>query len=910
MSKYTKKRSQNMSENLPTFKMRPIALACSALLFVASASYAKDTIEAGTDAADSVETVVVNGLRHSIETSIEAKRNNDSIIEEVSAEDIGKLPDISIAESLARLPGLAAQRVDGRASVISIRGMAPKYGVTLLNGREMVSTGDNRSVEYDQFPSELINSATVYKTPDASLAATGISGTVNLKTIRPLDFKERKISGNVRGEFNSNGELNPGTDSKGNRISASYIDQFADNTIGVALGFAHLDNPGQEKYSKSWWWGDTSKWGAPMPGLPSGTTALQGFEVGTTSTSRKRDGLMGVFEYKPNDQFHSVLDLYYSKFKQDSVQRELQADISAWSGATYANGVITNGVATGGTISGVNPIVLNRLNKREDEVFAIGWNNELKRDKWTFGTDLSYSHAKRDESNAELTAAAAGSSSLNAIISTSANAASQFIPSINFANPSQILLTQEWGRGGRVSIPKVVDELKTIRFTAKRELEGIITSVEGGVTYSDRSKNMNRTEQYYFLNNGGAPVGVSSDLLQSSGPVGAAPGVLAFDFNGVLNKYYTAGVPAALDQAPGRVWSVSEKVSTYYGKTNFDIDSKVPVRGNFGVQLVHTDQRSNGNIWTGSALAPMSGGKTYNDVLPSLNVVLDFSNIISRSTYLRLGAAKEIAHPNMEDMRAGFSGVSVSNPPLPKWSANGGNPNLDPWRATAFDVSAEKYFGNRSYVGAAFFRKNLESFVYNQTTSYDFTGFPNPGLNTPSSNIGSLNGPANGHGGYVKGSELTASLDGGLINSSLDGIGVIVSQSHTLSSLHEGNDVTKPLDGLSPIVRSLTAYYEKDGFSARISQRYRSEFQTTVRNQFGDNVASAIAPEKITDLQLGYEFSKNGPYKGVSALIQINNLTDERYATAVGSATNGTQLLPERYNTYGRQLLLGVTYKM
>jgi iron complex outermembrane recepter protein len=99
---------------------------------------------------------------------VSKKKNADSIVEAVSAEDLGKLPDNSIAESLARLPGVTAQRVEGRDQVLSIRGLAPKFGVTLLNGREMVSSGDSRSVEYDQYPSELINAGIVYKTPDAA----------------------------------------------------------------------------------------------------------------------------------------------------------------------------------------------------------------------------------------------------------------------------------------------------------------------------------------------------------------------------------------------------------------------------------------------------------------------------------------------------------------------------------------------------------------------------------------------------------------------------------------------------------------------------------------------------------------------------------------------------------------------
>jgi iron complex outermembrane receptor protein len=908
--------------------MRPIAAACSGLLFIAAPAYAEEAVDPAVSApaaesaapADGIETVVVTGLRQSIESSIATKRNSDSIVEVVTAEDIGKLPDISIAENLARLPGLTAQRVDGRAQVISIRGMAPKYGVTLLNGREMVSTGDNRAVEYDQFPSELINSAIVYKTPDAALSAIGLSGTVNLKSIRPLDLKERKISFNLRGERNGNGELNDDTDDLGGRFSASYIDQFADNTIGVAIGWAHLDNPGQEKYYKSWWWADTGQWGNQIPGLAAGTTALQGFEVGETSTERKRDGLMAVLEFKPNENLHSMVDLYYTKFDQESIQRELQAEITTWSGVNYTNPTYSafggTQIATGGTINNVNPVLLNRKNDREDDVFAIGWNTEYKRDKWKFDADLSYSKAKRDEYNGELTAKASAPISLTALIKPSGSGLSKFTPSSDMSDPATVLLTEQWGRGGRASMPEVEDEMKTFRLSAERAFDdSFVTSVEGGINYSDREKDMNRSEVYYYLN-GGAPVAVASGLLDSPTSLGQAgiPGVLSWDFDGVLSQYYTPGVPAALDQQPGRKWNVNEKVTTVFGKANFDIDMKVPVSGNVGVQFVRTKQDSKGMVWNGVGLTSTSSGKTYEDFLPSLNLKFDFSNLIAKGTYLRFGAAREMAHPNMEDMRAGFSasvgGTCDPVTPLPTctWSGSGGNPDLDPWRAEAYDLSLEKYFGKRSYISVARFYKHLESFVYNQTIRHDFTGVPNASTNVPGSNIGNLTAPANGQGGMIRGSEVSATIDLGLFMPSLDGIGFIGSVSSTKSNLHEANNESRPLDGMSGIVRNLTVYYEKGGFSARISERFREKFQTTVRNQFGDNVFSAINSEKIVDMQLGYEFQE-GAYKGLSVLFQVNNLTDEPYETKVGSATNGELLLPERHNTYGRQFLLGATYK-
>ena len=149
-------------------------------------------------AAASVEVIEIKGFRRSVAESINTKQYSNSIVDSVSAEDIGKLPDSSIAESLARLPGLSAQRLDGRASLVSVRGMGGDFNTTTFNGREQVSIGDNRGVEFDLYPSEVISEVVVYKTPDASLITQGIGGTVDLRSVRPLDKSERIINANVR----------------------------------------------------------------------------------------------------------------------------------------------------------------------------------------------------------------------------------------------------------------------------------------------------------------------------------------------------------------------------------------------------------------------------------------------------------------------------------------------------------------------------------------------------------------------------------------------------------------------------------------------------------------------------------------------------------------------------------------
>jgi iron complex outermembrane recepter protein len=229
-------KQQGRVGNAPTFKLKSSAHAVAWALIAMSAPSLVFAQQAATpkEEPQKLETLTVTGIRKGIEDAISVKKNSDNIVESISAEDIGKLPDNSIAESIARLPGVAAQRVAGRAQVISVRGLSPDFATSLLNGRELVSTGDNRSVEFDQYPSELLASVLVYKTPDAGLIGQGLSGTLDMQTVRPLNFANQVVALNARGTQNSLGSA-ANASANGNRLSASYIGQFANRTVGRHL---------------------------------------------------------------------------------------------------------------------------------------------------------------------------------------------------------------------------------------------------------------------------------------------------------------------------------------------------------------------------------------------------------------------------------------------------------------------------------------------------------------------------------------------------------------------------------------------------------------------------------------------------------------------------------------------------
>ena len=890
-------------------QITPIAAAC-ALLLSAAAAQAQSTAPTG----ESTNVVTVTGIRGSIASSIAIKRDSDSIVEAVTAEDIGKLPDVSIAESISRLAGLTAQRVEGRAQVISIRGLAPDFAGTLMNGRELVSTSDNRGAEYDQYPSELINGVTVYKTPDATLMGQGLSGTVDLQTVRPLDRRGRTIAIGLRGERNSNGALNDGSKAGGKRMSFSYIDQFFNNTLGVAVGFAHLDSPGQQREYKSWWWGGENN------GLPADVIALKGAEVTASSRQQRRDGLMAVIDFKPGKNYRTALDLYYSEFDQETTMRGMMWNSHQWSAVRYNNPVIdTIGgtkLLTAGAIVNLEPIVRNDFNTRKDKIGALGWNNRLKVGGWALDGDLSYSSAKRREQVLETYAglgpANAGltDNDFKFKIPTGAGLPT-FTPSVDFANPGKIKLTDVggWGKDGDMHRPVVEDTLGAFKLSARHDLGGFFRSVETGISQSRREKTHVDVNNYYFLKNNRAPATVSSDLLVPTTSLSFAglPGTLSYDTLAVLDKYYDQQ-PARPDNDALNNWSVTEKQTTAFGKLSIDTDlGQVPLRGNLGLQMIRMQQDSDGIALSGNTTKPISGGDAYTDVLPSANLIFDLNHYLGGTT-ARFGVAKTLARPRMADMRAGATGGVDATTKM--WNGSGGNPGLQPWRANAFDLSLEHYFGKSGYIAGALFYKKLKSYIYNQQTVFDFMGFPNPSSVVPLSNTGTMNRPANGEGGMVRGAELSGSFEASRLWSALEGFGVLASISATESSIHPNGPGTKEkLPGLSGVVSNVTAFYEKNGFSARVSRRYRSAYRGEVTGLFAQRAFSEILAENQVDFQLGYSFD-TGPLKGAALLLQVNNVRNAPYQTMQGDPFTGGSYAPERYTTYGRQVLLGLNYKL
>jgi iron complex outermembrane recepter protein len=549
----------------------------AAAAIAATPAFAQD--EQPEDEARPTEVIQVIGLRASLMSSVATKREETSIVEAITAEDIGRLPDVSIAESLARLPGLAAQRLDGRAQVISVRGLGPDFTTALLNGREQVSTGDNRGVEFDQYPSELLSSVVIYKTPDGSLIGQGLAGTADLRTVRPLQQSERVVAVNASYEWSDLGALNAGSSDTGYRGSLAYIDQNRDGTIGIALGAAFINTPTQAERWNAWGYPEVSE-GGPF--------VIGGAKPYVQSNELERLGLMGVLQFQPNDRFNATVDLYYSNFDETQTLRGIELPLF-WGGAPLRPGFTVNdGLVTDGVYEDVVGVVRNDLNRFESNLFAGGVNFEFAvGDAWTADVDLSYSRAERDSTILETYSGTgfnlSGPSDTLGFSIPPGGGPARFSSSLNYADPNLIRLTspQGWGgdifldndgndagQAGFLNMPSIEDELAAIRFGMSREVDfGIFSSVEFGVNYADRRKEKFADEFFIGLANGEAEAAIPSQFLLAPTELAylGIPGMVSYDPQALLDGGVYRLQRNVNADVVTKEWTVQERVTTLYG---------------------------------------------------------------------------------------------------------------------------------------------------------------------------------------------------------------------------------------------------------------------------------------------------------------------------------------------------------
>ncbi|WP_430417810.1 TonB-dependent receptor [Parasphingorhabdus sp.] len=382
-----------------------LLLGSTAMAMVASPAVAQDGA-----AADDQSTIVVTGIRATIQDSIETKKDSVEVFDALSAEEIGDIPALSIGEALETLTGAASHREQGGATEISIRGLGPFLGSTVINGRIASNGSGDRSVNFSQFPSELFNKIGIYKTQAASYIEGGVAGQIALETVRPLDYGKQRIQGGLKLNINpDNLDIDPSQRFQkfGYRGTISYIDQYqlGDAELGLSLGYSRnvTTNPEQEANVSNtiracvvdptttsdgvFDDGNCDTSGGTIAGLRDGTVtddfviARNSYAFRSNITDDTRDSFFGAIQFKPSPDVDINADFQYSK----RLFREQRSDLN------FAEGRRIDGLGDANAIAGY-PLLYTatgalRQFTNEQRIEAVS--EYLERDEEYFGGGLS-----------------------------------------------------------------------------------------------------------------------------------------------------------------------------------------------------------------------------------------------------------------------------------------------------------------------------------------------------------------------------------------------------------------------------------------------------------------------------------------------------------------------------------------
>ena len=911
----------------------------------------------------SMETVTVTGIRESMERSLELKKQSQDIIEAISAEDIGKLPDEFIADLLARLPGLASQRDNnGHWQDISINGLPPSMSATLFNGRPQASTDNNRVIQFDQYPAELMSAVKVYKTGDASLV-NGAIATVDLNTIRPLDYDKTTIVVGGQGEYDTRGALQPGANALGGRINVSYIDQFAHDTIGVMVGLATMSAPNQIYAQHPYDFNEPND-------------VVTGLQDQVRSDTLARNGIISTVQWRPSSKLQVTVDGFYSSYDDQAIIRGVEIQTACCGNAIPQSAVIpaypvnfadvwhalnpSTTVPPSTTSEGVSswivtPQLQNYDYDNRSKQYSLGGTVDYDfGGGWTLKADFGFSEADRNNSRIELysgfgktpTCVVSGGTTqctmqnISTATVTAGGGAENMIGISNWSLPlsgnPNIALGENlgWQQGwwpptwpngtatgnfsacggsfgacyGSAYNQHILsaDIIRDTTWALRRDIGGFFADVEVGFGYSMRSKNYIDHEGIGALNAQNELLSIPSALLLKPTDLSAFGLPSMFSIN--PKTAWASGIYTYLERADeaSNNWLVKEKVWSPYIISRIDSHMfGVPLTGNVGVQFVHTDQDVSGlnknNVgpnWYDNTFTPFSDDQQYWDILPSMNLTWQ----VADDKQIRLGAGRSIARPRFDTMGGG-SNVTFTEGNAFQWSGNVANPTLKPWVSDDADVTYEWYFAPGEALFVEGFYKNLELFIYRTDTLFDFTPYASlAGNQHVNSFKGDFSSYANGKGGDLVGVVLGGNLALSHISSWLDGFGVEAQGTLLSSSVKIPDTGTSPngqIPELSKFSSNLSFYYEKYGFSFRINDRYRSSYVQEVPNFDGSLQSIQGAAENTVDLQLGYQWND------VNFTFAAENLTD----TPMNSYLEGNPKHPEYYKLFGTNLLFGVSYK-
>lgn len=939
-------------------------LACGASLAVLAVSpaWAQDTAGASTDAATDEAApaegeIVVTGFRQSLQAALNVKRDSVAAVDAIVAEDIAKFPDQNLAESLQRIPGISIQRDGGEGRAITVRGLGAQFTRVRLNGLETVATSTDgassnrdRAFDFNVFASELFSSIVVHKTAEASLDEGSLGAVVDLNTGNPLGAKE-----GFHGALSVVGSYNDLSKDLGPRVAGLLSWRNVDGTFGASVSAAYSKGDTLELGNNTVRWAQarfdqvsgTNCWttansgGTYVPGTACNQAALAFHpripRYGEIEHRRERLGLTASVQFEPSDRTKISLDALYSRFRED--REEKWGEVLLRSNERSINVVNpvydSNNNMIAATLNDAWVRTEHYLRKSETEFTQFGgsWDQDIS-DSFRFTLLGGFS-----KSNADIPVE-------TTIVFDDRDAqgyrydySDMKRPLLTFgtsvSDPANFQLAEIRDRPSNVTNRFKTGQLRTewdvtdgfqikagamwrrfnfdaVAFTRDSAVCGnggtsLVTSTSGTIACSPTSL-FGPTAVYGFpvtsalaeqftLGKAGQPTGTTTQWLIPSFPA-------ATDFTRLYSR--------TANPDTGNTRAVQETTSGGY--LQFDVKGDLfglEYAGNAGIRYAHTAQSSTGVLSGGTVTVKRS----YDDWLPSMNLAL----YPAHDVIIRGAIAKVITRPTLGNLTPGGT-IDGFN-----YRISYGNPQLDPYRATNFDLGVEWYFAPGAVLSAAGFVKKVESFPISQafTGTFASTGLPKEALppsspafiNFDPNQLYTITANVNGAGATLKGVELaaqvpfTAFVEDGFISH----FGILANATFIKSDADYNvqGPATAPGGALVNAVRSATLfgvskrayngtlYYDDGAFSARVSASYRSRYIDA--NSGTGNVFEGYGATWNMDASVRYKVTE-----WMEVSVEGNNLLDTyRYRFTDFDADRNYE-----NNHFGRTILVGARFKM
>ncbi|MDP5210599.1 TonB-dependent receptor [Microbulbifer sp. 2205BS26-8] len=895
-----------------------------------------------------VEEVEVYGIRSSIKSSLDIKKNSVNVVDAIMAEDIGKFPDQNIAEALQRMSGVTITRNAGEGQNITVRGLGGDYNVTTINGRRMASEHSSRDFNYDLIAAELLKGVEVYKSPVAKTQEGGIGSVVNIQTRRPLDFSGLTVSGSVKGIYEDRTEeMNP---------QASFLvsNTFADGTFGALLtavysertlrtdayqgeGFYNRGNEdsitvrqdvdGNGEFDPA----VDNEYGSIIPGYVRYTN---------WQDTRERIGASLALQWQPRGDVEVNFDSIYSAYDTNGEQYEISfvtydEDWTPGIPNVTDLGFDDDGLVNALTLSdGAMAELLNTSLPRKTETFQVGNNVAWHvRDNLTLTVDVSHSESENTNNGDNRYIVARGFVDEIRIDQSGGNLLPDITmtPALSHNSPFGAHYSYNYGN-------EIRDKVTEFKFDGDwAPLDSIVSSVQFGINYGDQAKERdsyrsvgpsifsNAGEQFerypqYSPDMSAAENIAGFDLFRLpadvlvaprfdnflDGEAGSHPAPWAsFDYDKLFAFYESISADAANDLVkaqfrPNDSFTVGE--STLAAYVQADLQSELlerPFTLNLGLRAIETTVTSSGYSLDVDAVRFEAG-----DEPGELQYVGDESDYQRQmdfeDSYTDVLPSLNFKWNLRDDLIYRFSAAKVITRPqidsltaysylnLREFELHSSNPGLEPMRASQFDTGLEWYFSDYGAVTGTFFLKDIESFIEsgrNGTRTIDGRNF---------AVYSAINGE---EGAEVRGTELAYQQSfAGILPGVFGGLGIQLNYTYVDSEYddRERRAAGLPFRGMPKNSYNVVLYYEGDALQARLAYNWRGKVMTNPDAWGGP---SWDADYGQFDFSADYDWTDS-----INVSLSVNNITNERNWGYILRSDQVSHLA-----RYGRLVNLGVS---